>query len=66
MVIDTGDLARDNRTTAWRTQLPYREEATGTCAAIHATKHPSVIVIKTASIIVIALRLCCGASSHAI
>ena len=32
-----------------------REEATGTCAAHHATAGPSIIVIRGASIIVIAL-----------
>jgi len=60
LVIDRGALARDHGTTTRRTQLRYREEATGTCAAIHTTKGPSIIVIRRASIIVIALTKALG------
>ena len=57
LVIDTSTLARDNSTTSRPTQERYREEATGTCPKHHATIRPSIILIRTPSIIVLALTL---------
>jgi len=56
VVIRTGASSTKQRAYRLTRQRGHREEATGTCTAHHVTIRPSIIVIRRASIIVIALN----------